>query len=93
MVGVMAVHSCTRRDPPLNELPYGSFAHFAAQHLLQGSMIDPMDRLRDQVSSELLAEINNVVAILSREVQRTVEAFKLLQMDIQALGLDDESDG
>jgi hypothetical protein len=45
MVGAMAVHSCTRVDPPLNEVPYLNFARFAAEHLLQGIMLEPMNRL------------------------------------------------
>ena len=93
MSGAMAVHSCTRVDPPLNEIPYVSFARFAAEHLLQGIMLEPMNRLRDLVSPDLRAEIKIVVGVLGRGPDQTAEALKLMQMEIQALGLDVESDG
>ncbi len=93
MVGAMAVHSCTRVDPPLNAVPYVSFARFASEHLLQGIMLEPMNRLRDLVSPELRAEIKIVVGMLGRGPDQTAEALKLLQMEIQALDLDVASDG
>jgi len=93
MVGAMAVHSYTRGDPALNEVPYVSFARFAAEHLLRGIMLEPMDRLRNLASPELRAEINIVVGILGREGDQTATALNLLQIDIQELGLDVEGDG
>jgi hypothetical protein len=93
MVGAMAVHSCTQKDPALNEVPFVSFARFAAEHLLQGIMLEPRDRLRNIVSPELRGEINIVLGILGREGDQADTALKLLEIDIQELGLDVESDG
>lgn len=93
MVGAMAVHSCTRGDPALKEVPYVSFARFAGEHLLQGIMLEPMHRLRDLLSPDLRAEINIVIGILGRERDQTSTALNSLQRDIQELGLDAESTG
>lgn len=93
MVGAMAVHSCSRADPPLNEVPYVSFARFATEHLLQGIMLEPINRLRSLASPELRAEIKMVVGILGRREDQIAEALTSLQTEIQALDLDLESDG
>lgn len=93
MVGAMAVHSCTRTDPPLHKVPYVSFARFASDHLLQGIMLEPMHRLRDLLSPDLRAEIKIVVGMVGRASNQTADALKIMQLEIQALGLDVESDG
>ena len=93
MVGAMAIHSCMRNDPSLNEVPYVSFPRFAAEHLLQGIMLEPMHRLRDLLTPELRKEIKIVVGLLGRGPDQTAEALKLLEMEIQALGLDVSTDG
>lgn len=93
MVGAMAVHSCTVKDPSLQEVPFISFARFAVEHLLQGVMLEPMSRAGSILSLELRSEIKHVVGVVGRGPDRTTQALKLLQLDLQELGLQVENDG
>lgn len=88
MVGAMAVHSCTRNDPSLNDVPFISFPRFAAEHILHGIMLEPMHRLHDIIPPELSSEIKFVVGFIGQASNRIAEADSLIQMEIQELGLD-----
>jgi hypothetical protein len=93
MSGAMAVHSCAYKDPSLIDVPYVSFARFAAEHLLQGIMLEPFDRLRDFDSEHLSAEIKLVVGILASVDNQRADALRRVEEEIEALGLQVESGG
>jgi len=87
MAGAMAVHSYTKKDPPLNAIPYVSFPRFAVEQLLHGLMMEPISNSARVLTPDLRAEIIHVVTVVGAGPDAMVEAQKVAELQLSQLGL------
>jgi len=87
MIGAMAVHSTTSREPSLSDIPYIGFPRFLTDHLLHGIMLEPLSRARTTLTPALKAEIKHVISIVGSHEQQLEGALATIRGDIEELGL------
>ena len=89
MVGAMAVKSYVNGiDPHLNDIPFVNFPRFIVEHLLQGVMLEPLDKALSLLTPELKAEISHIITIVGGDNRHIEEALMNVESYIKELDLD-----
>lgn len=89
MAGAMAVKSYTTGiDPHLTDIPFVNFPRFIVEHILQGVMLEPLDKAMSLLTPELKAEISHVITIVGGSNQHIEDAIMKVDFYINELELD-----
>ena len=89
MVGAMAVASyISHNDPHLADIPFVSFPRFIVEHLLQGIMIEPLDKSSEMLTPDLKKEILHIISITGGQGKRIKDANEKVTSYLRRLELD-----
>jgi hypothetical protein len=89
MAGAMAVKSyVSGTDPHLTDIPFVNFPRFIVEHILQGVMMEPLDKAMELLTPELKKEISHVISIVGGNDQQIEEAMMKVDSYIRELELD-----
>lgn len=89
-VGAMAVGSVSGDSPRLRSLPSVGFPRFLIEYVLSGIMLEPLNKLRSTISSELASELAHVFAIIGGEDHQREAGWDKLKVELKELGMDVE---
>ena len=89
MVGAMAVTSyVSGTDPHLTDIPYVNFPRFIVEQILQGVMMEPLEKASKMLTPELKKEISHVVSIVGGRDQHIKESRMKVESHIRELEFD-----
>ncbi len=92
MVGAMAVNANSKKNPSLKHLPFLSYPRFVVEHLLHGIMLEPLNKLRPTLSSDLSSELKNITAIIGGSKKYISEVEGKLEEELSNLILHEDLD-
>jgi len=92
MVGAMAVSANGKKYPSLNNLPFVNYPRFVIEHLLHGIMLEPLNKLRPTLSSDLNSELKNITAIIGGSKKYISEVEGKLEEELSNLVLREDLD-
>lgn len=90
MAGAMAVNSYnTGNDPHLTDIPFVSFPRFIVEHILQGVMLEPMEKaMLDIQTQKFKEEISHILTIVGGNNKNIEEAITKVDYYMNRLDLD-----